>query len=223
MKNYQRAWQLIQPQIVPYFVYFLVCVLVSGFTFQIPLLNVFRELRNAVNEGRVPDVKKALDIEVIKNDIVMWAVLLGTSFAIYLVVGMCVVPFVFLAVILGGISEILLALMFLVIFGVALVVAFVAILLFFWVPWIYIEENLDPFDNIKASFYYGKAHILPTFIHVIVFQVSVVLSSLFCYLPGFLALAVGFVATVYLVADHREGIQKVIQDHNLAPKQTTGR
>jgi hypothetical protein len=196
-------------------------MLVSGFTFHIPMLNVFRELRNAVNQDRTPDIKRALDIEVIKNDIAMWGAMLGTQFALGLVIGMCVVPFVVLALFLGGISEVLLALTIIAIYVVALAVVFVGIILFFWVPWIYIEENLEPLDNIKASFYFGKSQMLPVFVHVLILQVSVFLGSLFCYLPGFVALAVGFVATVFLVADHREGIQKVIQEHNLRPRKNT--
>ena len=212
---YQRAWKLIQGHLVPYFLYAVVCFFVSGITFHLPRLNILRELRAATKESRAPDIKNALDIDKIKNDIPMWGFMLGTQVGLSLVIGMCLVPLALITFVLGNILEVFLIVGVLGISIIAVLSSFSLVILLFWVPWIYLEEKLEPLNVIKASILYGKSQMIPVFVHLLILQILTMLCAVACYLPVFLGLVVGMVATVYLYDDHRVRIQKLIQEKNL--------
>ena len=215
MDHFQRAWKLIQPQLVPFCIYGFVGIFLSGCTFYIPMLNVIRELKTALDEGRVPDVKKAFNFDKIKDDFPMWGTLFGVQLAITLILMMIMTPFMIVSVLLGGGYEILMVLISMGAFFVIVLMSLLGTTLMFWAPWIYLNEQITPVNAIKASFFYGKTTVIPVFIHLLIIQFSTMIGAFFCYLPAFLALTIGLVASVYLYESHRTGVQKVLAEHQL--------
>ena len=82
MTIFQSAWQRIQDQLVPFFIYGLLGFFLSACAFYILMLSVLRELKDALSQDRVPDLKNAFDMDRIKNDLPMWGALMGSMFAV---------------------------------------------------------------------------------------------------------------------------------------------
>ena len=216
MNHFQQAWDRVHDQLVPFFIYGFVGIFLSACVFYIPLLSVLRELKDAVIQDRVPEIKNAFDMDTIKADLPMWAALIGSQLAITLVIFMLSLPLIGVSIVMSGEAEWLVMLLFFAVSGIA-ALAFIACgILLFWSPWIYLVEQLSPIDSIKASFFYGKSTILQVIIHLLIIYFSTLLSAIFCYIPSFLALTLGAIATFYLYEAHRPAIQKVITERSLS-------
>jgi hypothetical protein len=218
MEYFKRGYETIRPHLAAYVIYTVVCAFVSGMTLYIPILSTLREFFSAVKENRAPEIGNALNIDVIKNDIMMWLALLGAQMSITVIAVMLIVPFVVIGLLLGSVSEILTLLTI----GLGYIVLFVAVMLvtvlLFLAPFIYIEENLEPLDVLKASAFYSKTKLMPIVIHLILMNIIVTVSAMFCYFPIFITLPIVAVANVYFYDAHRSGIQSVIQERQLISK-----
>ena len=215
MEHFQRAWKDIQPQLVPFFLYGLAGIFISACAFYIPILSVFRELKAALAQHRVPDLKNAFNLEKIKGDLPMWGTLIGTQFALSIVLGMLTLPIIVISVVFGEQYELLVILLTCAVFGFIGLISMFAVILMFWAPWIYLSEKTTPLNALKASVLYGKSTFLQVLIHLLIIYFSMMVGSLFCYLPAFLALTVGAVASIYLYEAHRPRIQQLLSEHQL--------
>ena len=215
MDHFQSAWQRIQDQLVPFFIYGLLGFFLSACAFYIPMLSVLRELKDALAQDRVPDLKNAFDMDRIKNDLPMWGALMGSMFAVTVIFLMLTLPVIGISVVFGGEFEWLVILLMFAIFGLQFLVSFSTAILLFWSPWIYLSEGLSPIDTIKASFFYGKSTFVQVIVHMLIVYFSMMVGMIFCYVPAFLALTVGAIASFNLYEAHRSGIQKIIAEHGL--------
>lgn len=218
MEYFKRGYETVRPHIAAYVIYTVVCLLVSGMTLYIPMLSVLREFFHAVKENRAPEIGNALNIDVIKNDIMMWLTLLGAQMSLTVIGIMLIIPFFVIGFVLGNVSEVLIFLSIGLGYIVIFLVAMLFTVLIFLAPFIYIEENLQPIDVLKASAYYSKSKLMPIVIHIILLNILIMVSAMFCYFPIFITIPIAMVANIYFYDAHRSGIQAVIQERQLISK-----
>ena len=130
------------------------------------MLSVLRELKDALSQDRVPDIKNAFDMDRIKNDLPMWGALMGSMFAVTVIFLMLTLPVIGISVVFGGEFEWLVILLMALIFGLQFLASFSTAVLLFWF-WIYLSEGLSPIDTIKPQFFM-KSTIVQVIVHMLI-------------------------------------------------------